>query len=42
MITIVSKKYNLNFISDFDSSDIIVDFSMYIHANQVFLYSFER
>ena len=42
MITIIGKKYNLNFVSDFDSSDIIVDFSMYMHANQVFLYLFER
>jgi len=42
MITIIGKKYNLNFMSDFDSSDIIVDFSMYMHANQMFLYSFER
>ena len=42
MITIIGKKYNLNFMLDFDSSDIIIDFSMYMYANQVFLYSFER
>ena len=41
MITIIGKKYNLNFMLDFDSSDIIIDFSMYMYANQVFLYSFE-
>ena len=43
MIAIIGKKYNLNFVLDFDSSDIIIDFPMYMHANQVFfLYSFER
>ena len=42
MITIIGKKYNLNFMSDFDSSNIIIDLSMYMHANQEFLYSFER
>jgi hypothetical protein len=41
MITIISKKYNLNFMLDFDSSDIIIDFSMYMYTNQVVLYSFE-
>ena len=39
MITIIGKKY---FMLDFYSSNIIVYFSMYMHANQVFLYSFER
>lgn len=42
MTTIIGKKYNLNFVSDFDSSDIIINFSMYMHANQVILYLFER
>jgi hypothetical protein len=38
MVAIIGKKYNLNFVSDFDSSDTIIDFPMYMHANQVFFY----
>ena len=42
MTTVVGNKYNLNFISGFDGSNIVVNFSTYMHAKQMILYSFER
>ena len=42
MTTDIGKKYNLNFRSGFDSGNIIVNISTYMHAKQMILYSFER
>lgn len=42
MTTDIGKEYNLNFRSGFDSGNIIVNFSTYMHAKQMILYSFER
>ena len=42
MITDIGKEYNLNFRSGFDSVNIIVNFSTYMYAKQMILYSFER
>ena len=40
MITDNGKKYNLNFRLGFDSDNIIVNFSTYMHAKQIILYLF--
>ena len=40
MATIIGKNYNLNFVSGFDGSNIIVNFSTYMHAKQIILYLF--
>lgn len=42
MITITGRKYNLNFVSGFGCSDIIVNLSTYAYAKWIILYSFER
>ena len=42
MTTFIDKKYDLNFMSDFDGSNIIVNFSTCMYAKQMSLYSFER
>ena len=42
MTTVIGKKYDLKFMSDFDGRNIIVNFSTYMCAKQMILYSFER
>ena len=42
MATNISKKYNLNFRLDFDSINIIINFSRCMHAKQMILYLLER
>ena len=42
MPTITGKKYNLNFVSGFGRSDIIVNLSKSASAKWMILYSFER
>ena len=42
MTTDFGKEYNLNFRSGFDSVNIIVNFSTYMHAKRMILYLFER
>ena len=37
MTTIIGKKYNLNFVSRFDCSDIIVNLSTYTYAKWIIL-----
>ena len=42
MTKVIGKKYNLNFMSGFDDSNIIVNFSICMYARRMILYSFER
>jgi hypothetical protein len=42
MITVIGKKYNLNFMIGFDGCNTIVNYLTYTHANWMILYLFER
>jgi hypothetical protein len=37
----IGKKYNLNFVTGFDGSNIIINFSIHMYAKRMILHSFE-